>query len=285
MTQLDGESLDELADPLKVAVAYGRDDAARQALFGFLRALGLQPLEWEALIAATRTASPYTGQAVEAGFAQARAVVVMFTPDDVVRLHPDLDQRSFVVLQSRPNVLVEAGMALATHPDRTVLTILGPVELPSNLAGRNFVRLDTSQGLNTLASRLQRAGCSVSRDGSDWLDWSRFARLAALTRTVPSGESASADGAEVKDLAYGVRAAADRADVSLTPRQVSSFTELLTASAQPFDAFHVASVLPAPGVPSGAVARILRELLLADWVRQVADGRFVRHGLHGRPEP
>jgi hypothetical protein len=54
--ELDPEELDvELAHhqdwrPGNVAVAYGRDDTARQAMFAFLRALGLVPLEWGALI-------------------------------------------------------------------------------------------------------------------------------------------------------------------------------------------------------------------------------------------
>lgn len=78
-------------DPRQVAVSYGRDEQARQAMFAFLEALGLRPLEWEALITATGQAMPYSGQAVEEGFAAAQAVVVLFTPDEVAHLHPDLN--------------------------------------------------------------------------------------------------------------------------------------------------------------------------------------------------
>ena len=44
-------------------------------------------------------------------------------------------------LQARPNVLIEAGMALITHPTRTIIAVLGDQELPSDLAGRHYIRL------------------------------------------------------------------------------------------------------------------------------------------------
>lgn len=165
-----------------VAVAYGRDDAARQAVFGFLRALGLKPLEWEQLVRETGSAAPYSGEAVERGFVTAQAVVVLFTPDDRAQLDSALGQEE-ARLQARPNVLLEAGMALATHPDRTVLVRVGDVALPSNLSGRNFVRLDgTTEQLAALAGRLEAAQCPVDCTGSEWLDTRRFQALTALSR-------------------------------------------------------------------------------------------------------
>jgi len=123
------------------------------------------------------------------GIATAQAVVVLFTPDDIVQLHPDLDDAS-PVLMPRPNVLIEAGMALATHPHRTLLVVIGDVEMPSNLAGLNVVRLDcTPTGLNTMVARLKDAGCPVDRRGTDWLDTRSFHDLGALRRRVPSAAS------------------------------------------------------------------------------------------------
>lgn len=187
-------------DQRAVAVAYGRDDAARQAVFGFLRALGLKPLEWEQLVRETGSAAPYSGEAVERGFAAAQAVVVLFTPDDRAQLDSALGQEE-ARLQARPNVLLEAGMALATHPDRTVLVRVGDVALPSNLSGRNFVRLDgTTEQLAALAGRLEAAQCPVDRTGSEWLDTRRFKALTALSRPPAAGQHAAAPPPTRRDM-------------------------------------------------------------------------------------
>jgi hypothetical protein len=67
-------------------------------------------------------------------------------------------------------------MALVTHPTRTVLVTLGPQELPSDFAGRYYIRLShTAVGpLNDLASRLEAAGCDIDKTGTHWLDPARF---------------------------------------------------------------------------------------------------------------
>ena len=177
-------------DPRAVAVAYGRDSEVRDAMFEFLRALGLDPLEWEELVATTGSAMPYSGEAVEQGFRQAQAVVVLFSPDDEARLHPDLhgcqgepEHERELTGQPRANVILEAGLALATHPDRTIVVEVGDLRPISNLSGRNVVRFaGTTDHLNTLAGRLERAGCHVRRDRGDWLDTKRFTALPALKR-------------------------------------------------------------------------------------------------------
>jgi hypothetical protein len=67
-------------------------------------------------------------------------------------------------------------MALTYHPNRTVLVVLGDQELPSDLAGRHYIRLSpTSSGpLNDLATRLKNAGCDTQTDGTTWLEPARF---------------------------------------------------------------------------------------------------------------
>jgi predicted nucleotide-binding protein len=153
-----------------VMVIYGHDQEANEALFAWLRTIGLQPKEWSQLIQLSGSASPYIGQVLEHAFQNVQAVVALFTPDEHVR-GTDNTWR----LQARPNVLIEAGMALITHPDRTVLITLGSQELPSDLAGRHYVRLDgTSRSLNEIANRLQGAGCEIDRTGSHWLDPASF---------------------------------------------------------------------------------------------------------------
>jgi predicted nucleotide-binding protein len=185
---------EQTRDRRKVAVMHGRDLAARRAVVDLLRGLGLDPLEWDDLVDRTGSAAPYNGEAVATAFKVAQAVVVVLTPDDVGYLHPTLhgahereDDRE-PTGQPRLNVVLEAGMALQSHPNRTVLIEIGRTREISDLAGLNTIRLDGSPArFNSLANRLESAGCPVRRTGSDWLDPGAFDRLGALRRDAPRG--------------------------------------------------------------------------------------------------
>jgi len=162
-------------DPRVVMVVHGQDPVAARAMFDWLRATNLRPQEWSQLVKSSGAASPFIGEILETAFRQAQAVVVLFTPDEQARVRPELVKgRSSWRLQARPNVLFEAGMAFATHPERTVLVVLGDQEIPSDLAGRHYVRLDSVGALRDLAQRLEQAGCPVDLTGNDWLDVERF---------------------------------------------------------------------------------------------------------------
>lgn len=159
-----------------VMVIYGHDREANAAMFSWLHDIGLQPKEWSQLINLSGSASPYIGDVLDRTFKSVQAVIAFFTPDERVR-ERDTDRPGSGPwrLQSRPNVLIEAGMALVTHPGRTVLVVLGPQELPSDLAGRHYIRLDGTPGsLNDMANRLQSAGCEIDQTGTRWLDPARF---------------------------------------------------------------------------------------------------------------
>lgn len=176
-------------DPRKVFVIHGRDHEARQAVFDFLRSLDLSPMPWEELVAATRQASPYNGEVVSSAFAQAQAVVVILTPDDEARLHIDLhsdheeDHERELRGQARPNVLLEAGMALMAQPDRTVFVEIGRLRPISDITGRNTVRIGaTAAPLLAFKDRLATAGCAINDSDPSWMDTQRFASLEALTR-------------------------------------------------------------------------------------------------------
>ena len=165
------------ADRKAVMVIYGHDHEANDALFSWLRAIGLQPREWDQLVRGTGEASPYVGEVLEQAFKDAQAVVAYFTPDEfVIARGAALRGKGTWRCQARPNVLIEAGMALVTHPRRTVLVVHGRQDLPSDLEGRNYIRLsrESAQPLNALAVRLQGAGCDVDLSGTGWLDPTRF---------------------------------------------------------------------------------------------------------------
>lgn len=162
--------------PNAVFVVHGRDITARDAVFEFLRSIGIKPIEWTAAIALSKKAAPYVGDILSAVFAKARAVVVLLTPDDLVQLRPDLllenDKPYERVLtgQARPNVLFEAGMAFATHPDRTVICQLGNVREFSDVAGRHVVHMSNEYPRRQeFATKLRNAGCDVDTNGTDWV--------------------------------------------------------------------------------------------------------------------
>jgi predicted nucleotide-binding protein len=159
-----------------VMVIYGHDDEANSAIFSWLHDVGLQPKEWSQLIQLSDSTSPYIGDVLERTFQNVQAVVALFTPDERVReRRMQRTVNNPWRLQARPNVLIEAGMALVTHPDRTILVTLGPCELPSDLAGRSYIRLDGTPGpLSDLANRLRSAGCKTDQTGTRWLDPARF---------------------------------------------------------------------------------------------------------------
>jgi predicted nucleotide-binding protein len=62
-------------NPQKVLVVYGRNEQARAALFAFLRAVGLHPLEWAELVKATGEGSPFIGRILEKGFSEAKLLL------------------------------------------------------------------------------------------------------------------------------------------------------------------------------------------------------------------
>ena len=158
-----------------VFVVYGRDDKLRAALFDFLRALGLKPLEWAKAVLMSKSTNPYIGEILDATMARAQAVVVLFSPDDEARLKPQLlrkgDEASEKHLrgQPRPNVLFEAGLALGRHPDKTILVEVGRLRKFSDIAGRHVVRLTNNlEKRNDLANRLENIGCQIDKQGTDW---------------------------------------------------------------------------------------------------------------------
>lgn len=166
-----------------VWVVHGRDLSLRDAMYDFLRSLGLSPIEWNRAVKATKKASPYIGEVLNAAFEQAAAVIVMLTPDDQAKLKgkyltskdPLYEKR--LTGQARPNVLFEAGLAFGSHPDRTVIVEIGDLRPFSDVAGRHVVYLsDAVSARLELISKLEAAGCAVDKEGASWVTAGKFGK-------------------------------------------------------------------------------------------------------------
>lgn len=174
----------------RVFVIHGRDEPARVAVWALLEAFGLHPVDWDESVAETGEPMPFLGQVLDTTIRSAQAVVVVMTPDDVVRLHPDLHGPSEPVtetrdaMQARPSVLVELGMALVAHRTATVMLVLGDHRPIADLGGRNYVRVAEDVDFRTrLGNRLLLAGCPVQMpEEGPWRTAGDFAALAAYRR-------------------------------------------------------------------------------------------------------
>lgn len=163
-----------------VLVVHGRDVRLRDAMFQFLRALDLNPIEWDEAVARTGKGSPYVGEILDAAFGMAQAVLVLLTPDERVELRPELcvddaDMARERGFQPRPNVYIEAGMALARNEARTILLAVGTIRPASDILGRHIVPFNGDSGSrNRVVQRLSTAGCLVNTTREDWLTVGSF---------------------------------------------------------------------------------------------------------------
>jgi predicted nucleotide-binding protein len=140
------ESQGEIAQPdsKKVFVIHGRNHEAVREMNRFLRALGLEPVNFKDL-RATLGGTATIAEVVFAGMAQAQGVIALFTGDEYAALRPEHreeheDATQIARWQGRPNVIFEAGMAFGRDRDRVVFVLLGAVELFSDVAGVHVLR-------------------------------------------------------------------------------------------------------------------------------------------------
>lgn len=168
-------------DKRKVFVVQGRNEAANDAIFQFLRSIDLNPIEWSKAVDLTGKAAPFIGDTLEEAFSNAQAVVVLLTGDDLAKLRDDflrpndLDYEKNLSPQARPNVLFEAGMAFGRHADKTIIIELGKLRPFSDIAGRHVIRMnDSPEKRHELVQRLKSAGCAVDTTGTQWLKGGNF---------------------------------------------------------------------------------------------------------------
>jgi predicted nucleotide-binding protein len=164
-----------------VFVVHGRNLAARDAVFAFLRSLGLRPLEWTQALKLTGKGSPYVGEVLDTAFHEAAAIIVLLTPDDEARLKTafvtsrDPQHERQLTGQARPNVLFEAGMAFGKNPNSTILVQLGDTRPFSDVGGRHVLYLSNNPASRQeFATKLANAGCNVDTSGADWLSAGDF---------------------------------------------------------------------------------------------------------------
>lgn len=174
----------------QVFVVHGRDERLRRSIFDLLRSVGLWPLEWEHLVAATEKAAPSRIGAIMSAPGRARAAVVLLAPEDLVAAHPDVPTDPETSAQTRlsasADVQFQAGLAWVAYADRTVVVTVGQAQPSGLLSGVVPVRFDGgAASINALVTRLASAGCTVDTTGTDWLDTSPFAGLGVFTRGVP----------------------------------------------------------------------------------------------------
>lgn len=164
-----------------VFVVHGRNEPLRKSMFDFLRAVGLNPMEWSTALRATESGTPTIMQVIEVMLKKSASVVVLMTPDDLVQLKPQLQRKSDKevekrqVGQARPNVLFEAGIAMGSMPKETVLVEIGDIKNFTDVAGIHVARLDnSSESRHTFIQKLEAANCDVTLSGTDWLTTGDF---------------------------------------------------------------------------------------------------------------
>ena len=152
----------------QVFVVYGRDRKFHAEVCLFLRSLKLDPLEWNRIVEATGKGAPTIFEIIEKGFSMAGAAVVLLTPDDEARLRPHFHQEhdpsyeKELTPQPRPNVLFEAGLAMAKFRDKTIFVRAGHVRQFSDISGMHLLDLNNDVGSRDhFAKRLEACGLKV----------------------------------------------------------------------------------------------------------------------------
>lgn len=177
----------------RIFVVHGRNMRTRTAMFNFLKAIGLEPLDWDSLRKMTGQGTPFTLDVVRRGMSAAWATVVIWNPEERVHLLPPFrgvstrkgDQQ--YANQPRPNVILEAGMALALMPSRVIFVHFGEVRTISDLEGLHVLKsTEDLVDRATLAGTLSSIGCDVQLKGDAWRSAGNFRNARSVPkRSVP----------------------------------------------------------------------------------------------------
>jgi predicted nucleotide-binding protein len=164
-----------------VFVVHGRNEKITKAMEEFIRALDLRPIEWSEARKYTGKANPFTHEIVTAAFNQAKAIIVLLSPEDIAQLRSeyikdeDSDDERLPTSQPRQNVIFELGMAMGRDEQRTILVQFGTLRKFSDIEGRHTVKMDnSSEKRHELMQRLVDAGCTPNVSGTNWLQAGNF---------------------------------------------------------------------------------------------------------------
>src|SRR5699024_7284395 len=164
-------SVSPIKDDRSVFIVHGRDLDNRDALENLLRRMDIRPVTWTD--AAKHAPTQETLKIVETGMAIAQAVIVLFTPDDQAMLkdqfhqpNDDANERR-PTGQARPNVILEAGMAYAKAPARTIFARIGHLRPISDIDGINWITLNNNWDSRLrLRNDLLKAGVNLDQDAN-----------------------------------------------------------------------------------------------------------------------
>jgi predicted nucleotide-binding protein len=159
-------------DPERVFIIHGRNTVLVEEFRNWLSSLGLFAKPFEE-IRTDLGGAPSILEIVHRGIMEARAIIVLITPDEFATLRPELrgerDKTAEIERwQARPNVLFEAGMAFVmAGKERTLLLVAGDAELFSDVSGIHYERVPTDAAARErLKKTLSSMGCKV-RDTAD----------------------------------------------------------------------------------------------------------------------
>jgi hypothetical protein len=163
-------------------VVHGRDTKLNEDMFGLLRALGLNPIEWSKAVAKTRGNNPDVDKIIGGQMKSVQGIVVMISPDEEAKLKvkfcdPANPSERSLQDQARPNVLFEAGWAFGAYPDKTLLVRVGNTRPISDLGGKHIMKLSNSAASRKeFAQRLRKMKFKVDTEGTSWLTEFNFDR-------------------------------------------------------------------------------------------------------------
>lgn len=161
----------KIEDDLKanrIFLIHGRNKKMKKSIRDFLTCLNIDIVEWEDGVSKTEKPHPFNHEIIEAAFKLAEVLLILFTPDDLVKLKEEFwnpNEREYEKTlqgQARPNVIYEAGLAMGMKSKNTVLVEFGNLRHFSDIEGFNVIRLNNSESTrDALINRLNIAGMHI----------------------------------------------------------------------------------------------------------------------------
>jgi len=176
-----------------VFIVHGRNLAKRKAVDELLRALNLEPLDWDKATELTENKPPPVFEIIDAGMNNAQACLVLMSGDDEARLmrgfrsKNDESYERKLTPQARANVIFEAGLALGKYRRRTILVEFGPIRTFSDLRGMWILRYQDQDDLSfrkRLIRLLKMAQCPADDSTDLWKTAGTFLSRQEMQRSL-----------------------------------------------------------------------------------------------------